>query len=71
MFYRILNQVGTFLSPRTSPFGLRSALWLDLLSGGNPGEGSFLYSLQTQRTVIQALPVEGTEEEVFCFYEVA
>ena len=41
MFYRILNQVGTFLSPRTSPFGLRSALWLDLLSGGNPGEGSF------------------------------
>ena len=25
--------MGTFLFPRTSPFGLRSALWLDLLSG--------------------------------------
>ena len=34
--------------------------------GEIPARGLFLYSHQTQRTVIQALSVEGTEEEVFC-----
>ena len=49
MFYRILNQVGTFLSPRTSPFGLRSALWLDLLSGGKSRRGVFFCILPRPR----------------------
>ena len=49
MFYRILNQVGTFLSPRTSPFGLRSALWLDLLSGGKSRRGVFFGILTRPR----------------------
>ena len=67
MFYRILNQVGTFLSPRTSPFDLRSALWLDLLSGGNPGEGSFfVFSPDPENSHPSASGGRGRRRNFFC-----
>ena len=50
--------MGTFPFPRPWPFGLSSALWLDLLLGIFSDEGSFLF-LQIQGTAIQALPVDG------------
>ena len=58
MFYRILNQVGTFLFPRPSPFGLWSALWLDLLSGEILARGLFC-SPPPPGTALQALLGDG------------
>ena len=50
--------MGTFPFPRPWPFGLSSALWLDLLLGQILTRGLF-FSSQAQRTAIQALPVDG------------
>ena len=50
--------MGTFLFPRPSPFGLWSALWLDLLSGEILARGLFS-SPPPPGTVLQALLGDG------------
>ena len=63
LLYHIFLPLGTFLFPRQSPFGLWSALWLDLLSGMFSGEGAFLFSPHPRERLSKRF--WGTEGEVF------